>query len=268
MKKLKKETIKKKITTSLSLSDNQVYPQACIDASIDYTSFNSFKRNKSYNEILEHVTESQGHQYLEIISKNSDIMKKIDVFKENDKVGNPVLYDYPEIGLFSPTTLRYIKVLVDIEKLFKGFGQDNNICEIGVGYGGQCRIFDSYYSGINQYYLVDIQPVLLLTQRYLDHYILNTQVIYRTSNELAKKSYDMVISNYAFTELSRELQDKYLKTIILNSKRGYITYNEINPLSFNSYKAAELVSIIPNSKIIAEEPLTHSKNCIIVWGTS
>jgi hypothetical protein len=34
---------------------------------------------------------------------------------------------------------------------------------------------------------------------------------------------------------------------------------------FNSYKFHELLELIPNSYIIAEKPLTHSKNCIIAW---
>ena len=85
-------------------------------------------------------------------------------------------------------------------------------------------------------------------------------------NELEVKQYDLVISNYAFTELTREIQDVYLKKIILNSKKGYITYNDISPESFKSYKKEELLKIIPNSRIIDEKPLTHERNCIIIWG--
>jgi hypothetical protein len=100
----------------------------------------------------------------------------------------------------------------------------------------------------------------------LDNYALKSQLSYKTMNELAIDSYDLVISNYAFTELTREIQDVYLKKVILNSKRGYITYNEISPDSFRSYKRDELLKIIPNSRIIEEVPLTHPKNCIIIWG--
>ena len=58
-----------------------------------------------------------------------------------------------------------------------------------------------------------------------------------------------------------------LAKIILRSKKGYITYNAITPKEFRSYKADELVAMIPDSKILKEEPLTHPNNCIIVWGT-
>jgi hypothetical protein len=106
----------------------------------------------------------------------------------------------------------------------------------------------------------------MLTQCYLDNYILNSVVKYKTMNELESQKYDLVISNYAFTELPRSIQDVYLNKIILNSKSGYITYNEISPEYFNSYKSDELVKIIPNSHIIEEKPLTHKNNCIIIWG--
>jgi len=87
-------------------------------------------------------------------------------------------------------------------------------------------------------------------------------------NELEKRDYDLVISNYAFSESKKELQDVYLEKVILGSKRGYITYNEITRLELNSYEKDELVKIIPHSKIIEENPLTHPKNCIIIWGNN
>ncbi len=93
-----------------------------------------------------------------------------------------------------------------------------NICEIGVGYGGQCRIINSVTSP-NRYTLVDIQPALMLTQRYLDNYILSSIVTYKTMNELEIQKYDLVLSNYAFSELPRSVQDVYLNKIILNSKK-------------------------------------------------
>lgn len=249
---------------STSLSDNQVYPQVCITASHDYKVFNSFRRHPGYTQILEHVTKELGSEYLRILSNDPDIFAKMNIFKLNDNYGNPVMYEYPNVGLISPTTLRYIKVLADIKKYFHT--ADNlNICEIGVGYGGQCRLINAYYKPAS-YRLVDIQPALALTQTYLDNFILNSVLSYKTMNELNNKFYDLVISNYAFTELPRAVQDVYLRKVILNSKRGYITYNEITPKEYNSYKSDELLAIIPGSKVFNEEPLTYLKNCLIVWG--
>ncbi len=255
-------SIPKRISTSLS--DNQAYPQVCIKASNDYRFFNNFRRNTIYNKILEHISEELGKKYLQLISNDSDILSSLNNFKPNDYYGNPRVYKYPGIGMISPTTLRYIKVLVDLKKYFQTLDK-LNICEIGVGYGGQCRVINAYYKP-STYSLIDIQQALALTQRYLDYYILHSVLEYKTMNELCERNYDLVISNYAFTELSRDVQDVYLNNVILKSKRGYITYNEITPSEFNSYKSNELIEMIPGSKIMKEEPLTHQKNCIIVWG--
>jgi putative sugar O-methyltransferase len=247
-----------------SISDNQTYPQACIQAANDYRAFNAFRRNPSYNEILEHVPESQGAEYLELLSRDPDVLAAMDRFKRNDDHGSPQTFEYPGIGAVSPTTLRYVKVLADIKAHFQT-ADDLNICEIGVGYGGQCRVINAFFKP-RAYCLVDIQPALALAQRFLDNYILHSVLSYKTVNELEPLEYDLVISNYAFTELPRALQDVYLRKVILNSKKGYITYNEITPAEFRSYKADELTSAIPGSKILKEEPLTHPKNCVIVWG--
>lgn len=252
------------IRMSTSISDNQAYPQVCALASIDYRVFNNFRRDETYTTILEHVSEEQGRQYLEIIAKDTDLLAAMPQFKRNDEFGNPRMFLYPEAGQIAPSTLRYVKVLGDLKAHFRSLDA-LDICEIGVGYGGQCRVINSFFKPA-AYCLVDISPALALARRYLDNYVLSSVVSYKSMNELAPRDYDLLISNYAFTELPRPIQDVYLQRAILRSKRGYITYNEITPPEFNSYKLNELLKIIPGSKMLEEKPLTHPKNCIIVWG--
>ena len=50
-----------------SISDNQVYPNFCLQASNNLKVFSTFRAQKEYWEILEHVTEAQGQAYLEEI---------------------------------------------------------------------------------------------------------------------------------------------------------------------------------------------------------
>lgn len=251
---------------STSLSDNQVYPQVCLNAANDYRDFNRFRQNPIYNQILEHVTEKEGADYLEIISCDPLLMASLDTFRQNDLYGTPRVYKYENIGAFSPSTLRYVKVLADMKNMFDSL-DGLSICEIGVGYGGQCRVINAQYVPMS-YRLVDIKPALLLAQRFLDNYAIRSTLSYTTMNELSKSNYDLVISNYAFTELPRAIQQIYLEKAILQAKRGYITYNDINPSEFKSYKKEELLQIIPGSRIVEEVPLTHPNNCVIVWGTS
>lgn len=251
-------------TFSTSISDNQVYPQFCMKAALDYRVFNRFRSHPVYNEILEHVTEDQGRLYLAEICKHPEISKEIDRFRENDRLGGPRVFDYAQIGKISPSTLRYVKVLADLAGMFGSLDRFK-ICEIGVGYGGQCRIINSYYHPAG-YTLVDLKPALMLAQRFLDNFIIPATLSYSTMNELEPTDYDLVISNYAFTELPRDVQDTYLERVILRSRCGYITYNAISPPSFRSYRKEELVEIIPGSRTVDEIPLTHPGNCIIVWG--
>jgi len=251
---------------STSLSDRADYHQACIQASTDDKFFNTFRSNPLYNLVLDGLSEQEGSEYLQVISDDSgsDILASMELFKPNDAYGSPRMYEYPSIGLISPTTLRYIKVLADIKMHFRT-ADDLDICEIGVGYGGQCRVINAYYRPTT-YCLVDIPPALALAKRFLHNYSLPSRVTYKTMKKLGRKDYDLVISNYAFTELRRTIQDVYMSKVILNSKRGYITYNEITQEEFDSYTSDELVAMIPGSRIFKEEPLTHPKNCIIVWG--
>jgi hypothetical protein len=262
---VKNEKYQVQVQLKTSLSDNMAYPDFCLKASNDMLFFSNFRQNGTYRTILEHVDAAVGQLYFdEIIKIRKELLCSMDKIKENDVYGNPDLFEYSGIGKICPSTLRYAKVLADLLKMFNSL-DGYKIAEIGVGYGGQCRIINSIAKP-REYALVDIKPALLLAQCYLDGYILPSAMKYKTMNELVKENYDLVISNYAFTELRREIQDVYLDKIVLGSKRGYITYNEITPEYFKSYNKNELVKIIPNSHIIEEIPLTHPKNCIIIWG--
>ena len=267
VKKLQKRKMgKKNISVKLktSLSDNEKYPDFCLKAANNLIVFSNFRQNEIYRQILEHVDNKTGEQYLEEIVKTRPVlMDYIDKIKENDLYGNPNLFEYNTVGKICPSTLRYAKVLADLLNCF-GSLDGMKIAEIGVGYGGQCRVINSIAKP-DKYTLVDIKPALLLTQTYLDGYILTSVIKYITMNELKKEAYDLVISNYAFTELRRDIQDVYLEKIILNSKHGYITYNDITPEYFKSYKKDELVKLLPNAKIFEEKPKTHERNCIIMW---
>lgn len=247
-----------------SLTDNLEYPEFCLKATLESALFQDFRRNDIYNFALEHDSEKQGLEYLEAIKKSSsNVLTRIDEFRKNDNIGNPRVFDYEEVGIIAPTTLRYIKILSDLEEKFGSL--DNwNICEIGVGYGGLCRIINSYFK-VKNYCLVDLKPVLMLTQKYLDHYVFNTSIAYKTMHELGNESYDLIISNYAFTEMRKEIQDVYLQKVILPSKRGYITYNEVNPKDFNSYKREELSKLLPNLQVFEEVGTFTSRDCILIW---
>lgn len=231
--------------------------------------FSSFKRHPSYQSILEHVSKADGEAYLRVIEMQSpDFMGMIEKFKENDLIGNPISHVFPGVGRISPTTLRYMKVASDLKKYF-GVDFGKKIIEVGVGYGGQMLVLDKVFSGLD-YTLIDLPPVLDLTSRYLESHILNGSYSIKTLNQMAGNlSYDLVVSNYAFSELPPRLQEAYIKKIFSKSKRGYLTMNsgfESSTFSKNHLSIDELRRLLPSFEIMEELPLTAEGNYIIVWG--
>jgi hypothetical protein len=248
----------------VSLSDNGAYPLFCHQAAFTPAVFHRFRQHPVYRVILEHVTIEHGRQYLGEIRKSHNIYASLDSLRQNDLVGGPKLSDIDELKQINTTTLRYVKVLCDLENMF-GSLRGTSICEIGVGYGGQCRVIDDYFQP-RRYCLVDLRPALNLAEAWLSRFPLQCTISFRTMNELEYTESDLVISNYAFTELPRWIQERYMEKIISRSKRGYITFNRMNPAHFSSFTVEELLARIPGSAVLPESPCTYEGNCLIAWG--
>lgn len=257
-----------------SMSDNDAYPVICYMASRHEHIFKNFRQNDVYNQILEHVSQTQGQDYLDVINKNMQVKftdDEWDNFCDNDLYGSPKMYSY-KINerniILSPTTIRYAKVLQDIVTLFD-VGKIKSIAEIGIGYAGQCRLLTSYINSLDNYSLFDLPEVLELAKKYLGKFGKDTadKVKFVDGTHIdAEENYDFVISNYAFSELVRSVQDIYLNKVILRSKAGYMTWNTLSCDELDGYRLEELLEKIPGSSTIAEEPSTKTGNCIIIWG--
>lgn len=253
-----------------SISEAERYPLVCYLASKDERIFSSFRQNRFYTRVLEHVTREQGRQYLDLISEYGLLTPEDWLnFCRNDSYGSPVQFSYSISGMsliISPTTIRYAKVLCDIMTMFDT-GSIKSIAEIGIGYGGQCRLIRSKIPEA-VYTLVDLPEVIGLAEKYLTRYEeCRKNIRYVDGGHIyTDDSYDFVMSNYAFSELRRDIQDIYLDKIILKSKRGYITYNPLSHDSLDGYSDDELIAKIPGASRIDEKPLTCEGNCIIVWG--
>lgn len=251
-----------------SVSNNTGYPGVCLRASQDEETFKVFKTIPEYTQILEHTSVEFGHKYIEIIKRDNPQLlnsENINKFKTNDLYGGSTPHDFGEFTI-APSTLRYIKVLSDLIKVF-GSLDDFKIAEIGGGYGGQCKVISDYFN-IKDYHIADIDEANKLTAKYLDK--LNVKNVRNsTFDKLEVEEYDLVISNYAYTELDRGLQDLYKETIINGSTNGYITNNFIIHFAvggnFDTYSKSELLNLKPNMQVMEEEPLTAPDNFISIW---
>jgi putative sugar O-methyltransferase len=241
------------------------YTDLCRHAVDDEEVFKTFKNRSACTYMLEHVTYEQGLGYLaEIKRLQPKLLNHIECFATNDSLGTPQVFRYDELNLdISPTTLRYVKVLADLIYHFGSLSM-LDIVEIGVGYGGQCKIINEYFVP-KSYTLVDLPDVLTLAKKYLTcHGIEN--IALRSHLSGLQTPYNLCISNYAFTEISRQCQDFYAKNIISLSDKGYITCNFLNQrMKDHAMTDEEIYRMKQYGDFIDEVPLTAPHNAIYIW---
>lgn len=250
-----------------SWTDGTGYAEFCKLASVDEQLFASFKRHPAYTPILEHVSFQQGLEYLSIFQEvTPEYFCFLESFRLNDRIGNPEVFNYGDFGFFSPTTLRYMKVISDL-KIHFGSLDDKDVIEIGGGYGGQCFVL-SKVCKFRSYTIVDLPEVIPLIRKYLDLLGVDHVTCVSPDEFWGKNVYDLVISNYAFSECFRDMQNFYMNKILLRSRCGYLTCN--NDPSFKGIMAKEeLINQFKFSDIdcceFSEKPLTGPNNYFLIW---
>jgi putative sugar O-methyltransferase len=251
-------------------SDNGAYIAFVEQALTDHSVFQGFKQSPVYQQILEHTSEEQGRQYLAICTEQTpEFLNMFEKFAVNDLVGGANVIQFSERCRLSPSTLRYAKVASDLQCIFGESLQGGHIAEIGVGYGGQRLILDQLYR-FRSYDMFDLPPVLGLVSKYLESHLLQSSYQTKTLNtHNGEKAYDLVISNYAFSELPAVVQRMYVEKVLKNSARGYLTMNSGRPDSvFSKGKMTleEIQSLIPNTRVMDERPNSALGNYLLVWG--
>lgn len=199
-----------------------------------------FKSCSEYTAILEHVNPKQGKEYLSFIEKNTSIPKNMikEFCETNDKIGNPILTQFSYFYA-SPTSLRYI---CHAHIILTYLGTLNlkkiDIVELGGGYGGLCLAiyyFSKFYNiTINSYSIIDLQPVCELQKLYLKNFeISNINFIDSNTFGADIDNDDLfLISNYCFSEISNQLQQKYIKMLFPKVSHGFMVWNHIPVYNF------------------------------------
>ena len=263
-----KKSLRKSVTERTSFSDDvEGYRAICKLAVEDESIFKVFKRSSDYRGIVENVTRNIGQECLNIIKKEGkDLLEYFPRFQKNDLFGNPITFKY-DVGRFSPTTLRYIKILAELRNIFSNLN-NFNIVEIGCGYGGQCKIISDVIS-YKSYAIVDLGYVIPLIKKYLSKFDIEN-ISYIELNQINNDdNFDLVISNYAFSECKKTVQDEYIKKFLNKSRRGYITYNydreSGSNFPYSKKEAIERLSGMHDIMVMEERPKTGAHNCIITW---
>jgi len=110
---------------------------------------------------------------------------------------------------------------------------------------------------------------LALIKKYLDAQGV-TNVEYKTFNEtISDEAFDLLISNYAYTECTSEMQEKYDREILSHSKGGYMISSEQTEKKVDTFNRLRRYGIIFN--VLPERPQTANSplpNYTIIWGTN
>ena len=216
--------------------------------------YDPFKSNREYMGILEHVSPQFGEEYLKLLYSEIGMAKQeiIEFCKQNDSFGNPNTYLIGDLGInVSPTSLRY---LYHASLILKHAGKSDRFVEVGGGYGGLFLAL-TYLSKtpIREYHLVDLEPVINLQRIVLDDY---TNVFYHSSNTFGSDVPDncFLISNYCFSEISLDLQKKYIENLICRCLKGFLAWNTIPCYNFGKRTIIE-----------QERPLTFGGNYFVYF---
>jgi hypothetical protein len=256
--------------SSKSDSDSTSYGAYVNRAVTDPRHFKRFRRGYSYRAILEHVDYFLGKEYLERLTSET-----VSVFVANpcseklSQIGKPRKYYYKNLGWISPTILRYLFVNQHLVRLF-GKSEIKSIAEIGIGFGGQIAVILESFD-LNSYTMYDLPQVAKLGEKFLGEANADlTKIKSEDIENLTPKIYDLVLSNYAFSELPQVVQLEYTKSIFAISKRGYLTMNSgrtnLSGRSTGKMSIEELKLLIPGCEILEESPLSGPDNYILVWG--
>ena len=247
---------------STSVTDTNEFKKYCSLISSNSKEFRTFRSHPILIDALEHVPSSLTGQYLEIVLISRSKHLLVGLLK-SDSLGKPRKNYTREVGRVSSTSSRYAKITDDLARIFR-FDFNPIIVEIGAGYGGQAR-FLAHALRLTRYHLVDLKEVEVVAKKFLELSCPFVQVNTSFQNEIPP-DIDLLVSNYAFSELGREAQELYFRDYISKAKRGYVTYNNLTPLEWNSMSAKEFISKIPGSVILEEHPESAAGNKLIVWG--
>jgi len=253
-----------------SISDVAMWRDFASKASSDSEVFEHFRRYEILRRIVETNDYFQGRQYLSNIFSLADQDETIypktlsDLVSEFDSVGSPLCYKYKTLGLASPLALRYLDTALEIKRLFNLKSVDL-VVEIGPGFGG-LALMNSRLMKVKDYWLIDLPEVVDLCSRFLDEF--RTDTTFRDGLGLTSKQsyFDLVISNYAFSEIKRDMQVELAELVLSRSRKGYLVWNNLGETYMGGVTLKEFLSWVPNPRVLSERPLTANGNQIIVWG--
>ena len=243
-------------------ADADRYLQACREFVEDDEKFAGFKQDQRYKVILEHVSAWEATVFMSEMKNLADVVQEeVDEFRENDSVGGALVEEFRFFGAMSPSTVRYIKNTLDIAD-FLGDEELSTVVEIGGGYGGMCKTLSVMFD-FDNYFMADLPDPLALAMKYLSHF---PSVADKAKPwEESVDDIDLVISTYAFSECSIDVQLEYYEKVLKKAKRFYMVYNNICQGNLNSEAFIKLAS--KDFKVTYTPEVRPSFTNYVIYGT-
>lgn len=168
------------------------------------------------------------HEYLKKIKAKKYYASLLNLWEANDSFMGPEIYIYYEGKKLTPATGRH---LVNVNNYIELFGKTiltKSICEIGAGWGGECvlmqRVKDIYFpKKYLNYTIFDLSTSVGLIEKFTSKFA--AKCTFSNLSIIQKHSFDLVISNGAYSEMGRELQEEYFRKVISKSRNGYFITN-------------------------------------------
>lgn len=214
----------------------EAWREVCRKAASDDEAFNKFRNNDIVKLIIDGYPPHAAWEYLISIRNKPYFREIIRRWHESDSICSPqtkikFTLKNKDFSL-SPATGRYIR---NVYNLIEIFGKDilqGVICEIGAGFGGDCKIFKDFlniYSDKAQqrhkYYIFDLPSAVGLIRRYLKSFNYSAKFMDVFNERSLPQHYDLIISNAAFSEMRGKLLDQYFDKIISKADKGYFITN-------------------------------------------
>ena len=206
-----------------SISGTMDWPLACSALVSGAWTTRNFRNTHAVRQVVETLGPVDGKHFAEWIKAHAPEYLTDRNVAAVDTWGDPIRWPGCLLGTpraFSPTTLRYLAHALWLKQ--KGYVKEGGtIIEIGVGYGGLAAM-NALVSKATTI-MVDLDPVTKTAMQCMKDLGLGEYAT--TDYRKATEGKACFVSNYAFTELSRELQDAYASEWIQNTECGVILSN-------------------------------------------
>jgi len=209
-------------TSVTSISSTMDWPRACDALAKKVWTPHKFRRRKSVRQVVETLGIVDGRYFAQILHHMQLPPETLRKIRDICEWGNPLKAPSFLIGWAwncSPTSLRYLAHAFWLKQ--NGWIlQGGSIVEIGAGFGGLAAM-NAILSDA-KIHIVDLPEVTSCVSLMMEENGLSECLI--PADQIIRGDYT-VISNYAFSELTTELQDQYFEKWIRTSKNGIMISN-------------------------------------------